>query len=70
MIYFYEIIIHYDFGNRYIEKTYTKAFNEIVDFLKQVDEKHKNNYKIISIKPKKRKNSKIRIFYGSEDIYF
>lgn len=66
MIYFYEIIIHYDIGNRYIEKTYTKSFNEIVDFLKQVDEKHKDNYRIFSIKPKRKNNSKIRIVYGEQ----
>lgn len=67
MIYFYEIVIHYDIGKRYIEKTYTKAFNEIVDFLKQIDNKHKGNYTIFSIKPKKKNNSKIRIVYGGDE---
>ena len=67
MIYFYEITIHYDIGNRYIEKTYTIAFNEIVDFLKQVDEKHKKNYRIFNIKPKRKNNGKIKIVYGSDE---
>ena len=64
MIYFYEIVIHYNIGNRYIEKTYTKAFNEILDFLKEVDNKHKGNYIIFSIKAKRNKSNKIRIVYG------
>ena len=63
MVYFYEIIIHYDLGNRYIEKTYTKSFNELVDFLILVKEKHKDNFAIFSIKPKKYNNSKIGIRY-------
>jgi hypothetical protein len=67
MIYFYEITIHYNIGNRYIEKTYIKALNEIVDFLKQVDEKHKKNYRIFSIKPKRKNSGKIRIVYGSDE---
>lgn len=67
MIYFYEITIHYDIGNKYIEKTYVKAFNEIVDFFIWLKEKHGNNFTIHSIKPKKQSSSKIRIVYGENN---
>ena len=54
MIYFYEIIIHYNIGNSYIEKTYKKSFNEIIDFLIYLKQKHKDNFTIYSILPKKK----------------
>ena len=51
MIYHYLIKIRYIKGKEYILKEYRKMFCEVGNFFVKLEEKHGNNYQLLSIKP-------------------
>lgn len=53
MIYYYDIAIKYTVGDKDFIKIYKKCFTEICDFFIWLKDKHKDNFKIISIKEHK-----------------
>jgi hypothetical protein len=51
MIFYYNIVVHYQVGKQYIERKYKKSFCEIGKFFIWLEQKHKDNYTIFKIEP-------------------
>lgn len=53
MIYFYKIRVQFGEGKQAFTKEYTVDFLHVAQIIMHLEEKHKNNYTIISIKERK-----------------
>lgn len=54
MIYFYKICVQFGEGKQAFRKEYIVDFLHVAQIIMHLEEKHKNNYTIISIRERKR----------------